>query len=71
MSDSQSLKGVSSTKQQAGSQLLSKSSWDPDSGHLPGGSQTEISSPEETHDTPETVLPLHTKKTKRLGQGRR
>ena len=40
-----------------------------DGWHLPGGSQSEISSPEETHGTPEMVLPLHTRETEGLGRG--
>ena len=50
--------------------LLTKTSWDLDSRHPPGGSQPEISSPEETHSTPEKVSQLYTQKTKRQGQGR-
>ena len=38
--------------------------------HLPGGWQPEISSPEETHSTPEMMLSRHTQETERLGPGR-
>ena len=71
---------ASSTKPQAGSQLLTKSSWDPgELGSLSGaqgqwdpsgGPQPETSSPEEAHGTPEMVLLLLTQETKGLGQGR-
>ena len=37
---------------------------------LPGVSQPEISSPEETHGTPETVLSWHTGETEWTGLGR-
>ena len=37
---------------------------------LPGGSQPEISSPEETHGTPEMVLLWYTWESKQLGPGR-
>jgi len=66
--DSQSQQGAfsapetaSSTKLRAGCQLLTKFSWD--GWHLPGGSQPEISSPEETHSTPEMVLLLCAQET--------
>ena len=72
--DSQSQQGAisapetaSSTKLRAGSQLLTKFSWD--GWHLPGGSQPEISSPEETHGTLEMVLLLCTQETEHLGRG--
>ena len=47
----------------AGSQLLSKSSWDP--GRLTSTRRVapEISSPEETHSTPEMALPPRTRDT--------
>ena len=38
---------------------------------MPGVSQPEISSPEESHSIPETVLLQHTRETKQSGQGRR
>ena len=42
----------------------------PDGRHPPGRSQPEISSPEETHGTPEKVRRLYTQKTERQGRGR-
>ena len=41
-----------------------------DGQHPLGGSQPEISSPEETHGTPEKVHWLYTQKTERQGRGR-
>ena len=49
--------------------MLTKASWDSDSWQPPGGLQPEISSPEETHVTPETALPLCTQETEQLGWG--
>ena len=41
-----------------------------DGRHLPGGSQPEISFPEQTHSTPDKAHPLYTQKTEQLGWGR-
>ena len=55
--------------------LLTKTSWDfgrlHRRTHPPGGSQPEISSPEETHGTSEKALWLYTQKTEQVGRGRR
>ena len=50
--------------------LLTKTSWDSGRSTSPEGSQPEISSPEETHGTPEKVHPLYTQKIEQLEQGR-
>ena len=49
--------------------MLTTSSWDPDGSHLPGKSQPEISSPEETHSRPGIVPSGHTRENKRPGPG--
>ena len=51
-------------------QLLTKSSWDSGWWTSAWRVMPEISSPEETHSTPEKVHPLYTQKTERLGGGR-
>ena len=61
---------ASSTKMWVGSWLLTKSFWDPGKLTSAGGSLPEISSPEETHNTPETALLQRTQGTERLGVGR-
>ena len=67
---SQPQRPASSTKLWAGSQLRTTSSWDPGGWHLPGGSQPEISSPEEIQSTPQTMLSWCTQETKRPRPGR-
>ena len=78
MGNSQSWKGAISasettsfTKLQAGFQWLTKSSWDPGQLTSAGRVTGSVSSPEETHSTPEMVLPLRTQETEWLGQTHR
>ena len=51
--------------------LLTKTSWDSGWSYPLGGSQPEISSPEETHGTPKEVRLFYTQKTEQQGQRRR
>ena len=56
---------ASSTKLQAGSQLLIKSSWDPAWLTSSRRVAADISSPKEKHGPPERVFPLHTQEPER------
>ena len=67
---SQPQRPASSNKLRAGSQVLYKSSWDPERLTSAGGSQPEINYPEGTHGTPERVLSQRTREIKWLGPGR-